>query len=180
LAPIITAKPFSKQNEGLFIVAAAIKKTTPSPAVAPVEPTVKAVEAVSPPIAEMQENVRKVVEKSVADTRVAYAKAKAAAEEASGALEASCSTAAKGIVEINTKALEALHANAEANFDFLKSVISVKSVSEFVSLQSEHVRKQAEAISAQAKEMSSLSQKVATESAGPIKSQIAKTFKLAV
>jgi phasin len=165
-------------------MAVAVKKSAQSPVVpvqALAEPQFeKTVEAASAPIAEVQEKVRKAVEKSVADTRAAYAKAKAAAEEATGALEASCSTAAKGIVEFNTKAIEALRANAEANFDFLKSVISAKSLSEFVTLQSEHVRKQAEAITTQAKEMSALSQKVATESAEPIKSQVAKTFKLAV
>ena len=163
-------------------MATAVKKssaTTPTvetPAEAPVS---SAVEAVSAPLAEVQETVRNAVEKSVADTRDAYAKAKAAAEEATGALESSCATAAKGILELNAKALESLRVNAEANFDFLKSVIGVKSVSEFVALQSEHVRKQAEAISAQAKEMSALSQKIATETAEPIKTQVVKTFKLA-
>ena len=165
-------------------MATAVKKSAPSPAASsetPIEPAVsKVADSVSAPLVEAQETVRNVVEKSVVDTRVAYAKAKAAAEEATGAVESSCATAAKGILEFNAKALEALRVNAEANFDFLKSVIGVKSVSEFVTLQGEHVRKQAEAISAQAKEMSALSQRIATESAEPIKSQVAKTFKLAV
>ncbi|WP_158817807.1 phasin [Methylocapsa sp. S129] len=165
-------------------MATAIKKPAPA-AVAPVaqspEPKIeKTVEAFSAPIAEIQDNVRKALEKGVADTRAAYAKAKAAAEETSVALESSRATAAKGVVEFNTKALEALRTNAEANFDFLKALISVKSVSEFVALQGEHARKQAETITAQAKEIAALSQKVADESAAPIKSQIAKTFKLAV
>jgi phasin len=167
-------------------MATAVKKSTAPTAAAETlaDTTVNtavetAVEAASAPLAEVQETVRNVVEKSVADTRDAYAKAKAAAEEATGALESSCATAAKGILELNAKALEALRVNAEANFDFLKSVIAVKSVSEYVALQSDHVRKQAEAISAQAKEMSALSQKIATETAEPIKTQVVKTFKLA-
>jgi phasin len=165
-------------------MATAIKKpilSAAAPASLLPEPKIeKAAEAFSTPAAEVQENVRKALEKSVADTRTAYAKAKAVAEETSGALESSCATAAKGIVEFNAKALEALRANAEANFDFLKSVIGAKSVSEFVTLQSEHARKQAEAITAQAKEIAALSQKVATEAVEPIKSQFAKTFKIAV
>jgi phasin len=163
-------------------MATAVKKSsasTPAAETSPDAPVNIAVEAVSAPLAEVQETVRNVVEKSVVDTRDAYAKAKAAAEEATGALESSCATAAKGVLELNAKALEALRVNAEANFDFLKSVIGVKSVSEFVALQSEHVRKQAEAISAQAKEMSALGQKIATETAEPIKTQVVKTFKLA-
>jgi phasin len=165
-------------------MATAVKKATP-PVVAPVaalpEPQIeKKVEAFTAPAAEIQDSVRKVLEKGVADTRAAYAKAKAAAEETSGAFESSCATAAKGVIEFNTKALDALRANAEANFDFLKSAIGVKSVSEFVTLQGEHARQQAEAIAAQAKEIAALSQKVATESVAPLKTQFAKTFKLAV
>jgi phasin len=165
-------------------MAVATKKSTASSAsVAETasEPNVEsAVESVSIPLAEVQDGVRNAVEKGVSETRAAYAKAKAAAEEATGALESSCATAAKGLLDLNTRALEALRVNAEANFDFLKSVIGAKSVSEFVALQSEHVRKQAEAITAQAKEMSALSQKIAAETVEPIKSQVAKTFKLAV
>jgi phasin len=165
-------------------MAASTKKST-SPDPVPVEEFAeskieKTIEAVSTPVGEVQENVRKAVEKSFADTRASYARAKTAAEEATGALESHYSTAAKGIIEFNTKALEALRANAEANFDFIKSVISAKSVSEFVALQSEHARKQAEAISAQAKDFAALAQKVAAESAEPIKSQIAKALKLPV
>jgi phasin len=165
-------------------MAAAVKKTA-STAVAQIEELPepkfeKAAEAVAAPAIEMQANVRKAVEKGVADTRAAYAKAKAAAEEATSAFEASYSTAAKGLVEFNGKALEALRVNAEANFAFLKSAIGAKSVSEFVALQGEHARKQAETIGAQAKEITALAQKVATESAEPIKSQVARTLKLAV
>jgi phasin len=138
----------------------------------------KVVEAVPASVGQMQENVRKAVEKGVADTRAAYAKARTAAEEATGALESSYSTAAKGAVAFNTKALEALRANAEANFDFVKAVINARSVSEFVTLQSEHASKQVEAINAQAKEIAALAQRVAAESIEPIKSQVAKTFSL--
>ena len=136
------------------------------------------IDAVPASVEQMQENVRKAVEKGVADTRAAYAKARTAAEEATGALESSYTTATQGVVAFNTKALDALRANAEANFDFVKAVINAKSVSEFVTLQSEHASKQVEAIKVQAKEITALAQKIAAESAEPIKSQVAKTFSL--
>ena len=80
-------------------MATAVKKSAP-PAVVPVaalpEPQIeKTVEAVSAPAAEIQDTVRKALEKGVVDTRAAYAKAKAAAEETSGALESSCATAVR-------------------------------------------------------------------------------------
>jgi phasin len=160
-------------------MASVTKKTTATEEIT--EPKIeRAVETISAPAIEMQENVREAVEKGATDTRAAYAKAKTAAEEAGSALEASYSTASKGVVEFNTKALEAFRAHAEANFDFAKSVINAKSVSELVALQSEHARKQTEAISAQIKEIAALAQKIATDSAEPIKNQVARTFKLAV
>jgi hypothetical protein len=103
-------------------MATALKKPAPPVTLPIASATEKVSETFSTPAAEIQENVRKALEKGVADTRAAYSKAKAAAEETGGALEASCATAAKGVVEFNAKALEALRLNAEANFDFLKSV----------------------------------------------------------
>jgi phasin len=162
-------------------MAVASKKSASSTADVAALPEAKVeavVEAVPASVGQMQENVRRAVEKGVADTRAAYAKAKTAAEEATEALESSYSTATKGAVAFNTKALDALRANAEANFDFVKAVINAKSVSEFVTLQSEHASKQVEAINVQAKEIAALAQKIAAESVAPIKSQVAKTFSL--
>jgi hypothetical protein len=148
---------------------------------------VAAAEAISDPIAKMQEAICKAVEKGAADARAAYAKAKTAAEEAAEALETSYSTAAKGLVEFNAKTLDALRATAEAEFDFIKSVASAKSRSGLATLQNEHARQRVEAISAQsllkfvalqskqAREIAALAQKVATETAESIRRQVAKT-----
>jgi phasin len=162
-------------------MAVASKKPASSTAELAAAPEAKietAVESAPASVGEMQENVRKAVEKGVADTRAAYAKVKTAAEEATGALETSYSTATKGVVAFNTKALDALRANAEANFDFVKAAINAKTVSELVTLQSEHASKQVEAINAQAKEIAALARQIAVESVEPIKSQVAKTFSL--
>ena len=137
-------------------------------------------ESMTAPVAEMQENVRKAVEKTVADARDAYAKAKTAAEEATGAMETSLAAAKTGIVEINAKALDAMRANVEANFDLVHALIGAKSVSDYVALQAEFARKQIESLTSQAKELGALAQKVANESAAPIKDQVARTFKIAM
>jgi phasin len=162
-------------------MAVASKKSTSSTADLAALPEARietVVESVPASVDQLQEHVRKAVEKGVADTRVAYARVKTAAEEATEALESSYSTATKGVVAFNTKALDALRANAEANFDFVKAVINAKSVSEFITLQSEHASKQVEAINVQAKEIAALAQKIAVESVEPIKSQVARTFRL--
>ena len=140
----------------------------------------KMIEAASAPVAEMRENMRKAVEKSVVGAREAYSKAKTAAEEATGALETSLAAAKSGIVEMNTKALDAMRVTVEANFDFARALIGAKSVSDYVAMQTEFARKQIEAVTGQAKELGALAQKVANDAAAPIKVQVAKSFKIAV
>ena len=110
----------------------------------------------------------------------AVAKAKSAADEAATALEASLATAKSGVAEINSKALEAVRAAADAQFDFVKSILGVKTVADYVTLHSEFTRKQFETLTGTTKEISALAQKVATDSVEPIKAQVAKTFKVAV
>jgi len=131
-------------------------------------------------VADMQEKVRAMLEKGLIETRATYSKAKTAADEASNAVETSFANAKSGIVEINVKALEALRASADANFDFLKSIFNVTSASDFVSLQTEFTRKQLELLTGQTKELGALAQKVANDTVEPLKAQAAKTFKIAV
>jgi len=149
-------------------------------ATTPVVPEVaKMFEAPAKSITEMQEKMRAMIEKGIAETRGAYTKAKSAADETNSALEASFVTAKTGAVEINSKVLEALRAGADANFDFVKSILGVKSIADYVTLHSEFARKQIETLTGQTKEIAALAQKVATETAEPIKTQVAKTFKIA-
>lgn len=153
----------------------------PAPAIsASLTEVAKAFEAPVASLSELQGNLRSVVEKSLSETRAAYSKAKTAADEASGAFESSYAAAKSGVVAINAKALEALRANVDANLDFVKSVFAVKNVADYVALQSEFTRKQIDAITGQTKEIGALAQKLAAETAEPIKEQVAKTFKIAV
>jgi phasin len=140
----------------------------------------KAFEAPAALVADAQENVRATLEKRLTETRATYSRAKSAADEASSAFETSFTNAKSGIVEMNVKALEALRASAYANFDFLKSIVNVKSAADFVTLQTEFTRKQVEILTGQTKEFGALAQKVANDTVEPLKAQAAKTFKTAV
>jgi phasin len=141
----------------------------------PVDVTV-VLDAVIEPVREMQDNVRKVAAQGVEETRAAYARVEAAAEDASGSLESSYSIATKGIVEFNTKALEAARANTEAAFELARALFGVKSLSEAITLQTEHARKQYEAMTFQMKDLAALAQKLMTETAEPIKTSVTKTL----
>jgi phasin len=129
------------------------------------------------PAVALQETLRQAVEKGLAESRAAYTRVKEAADEATSALEASVTNTSKGVIDFNTKALDALRANFDAGIDFAKAAINSKSVGELVALQGDHANKRAEAFAAQAKEFGDLAQKIAVDAVTPIQTQIAKTFR---
>lgn len=125
-----------------------------------------------------QERVRSLVETGIYESRASYMKVKSAADEAAHALEASYASAKHGAAEISVKALGALRATADANFDFAKSALRAKTASDYVALHSEFARKQIDMLNSQTKAMGELAQKVAVETMEPIKAQVAKTLRL--
>jgi phasin len=147
----------------------------PTVAVEPAKVT-QLFDVASAPVREIQENVRKATEKGVEDTRAAYARVKTAAEDATNSLELSYAAATKGIVALNTKALEAVRTNTEAAFDLAKALFGAKTVQEAITLQTEHARKSYETVAAQSKELAALAQKIAADSVEPLKASVAKAF----
>ena len=130
------------------------------------------------PNIEVPEMVREFAEKSVLQAKDAYARFKSAAEETTDVLEDTYTSATKGATEFNLKALEALRVNVNASFDYARELFGSKSLAEAVELSATHMRKQFESLSAQAKALSTIAQKVATETAEPIKAGMSKTMKL--
>jgi phasin len=154
---------------------------------APVEAAVATVNAVlksepqlAAPAAEIQQSFRTALEKGVVESRAAFAKAKSAADETANAFEVSFAAAKDGALAINAKALEAMRANADANFDFWKAMFSVKSLPDLITLQTEFARKQVETITSQTKDFGAMAQKAMADAVEPIKEQAARSFKLAV
>jgi len=128
------------------------------------------------PKVEMPAAFREFAERGVAQCKDTYEKMKAAAEEATDVLETTYSTATKGTSEYGLKVIEAARVNTNAAFDFFGELITAKSLSEVIELSSTHTRKQFEALTEQGKELGALAQKVATETAEPIKSGMNKAF----
>src|SRR6201989_1490994 len=118
---------------------------------------------------EVPEQMRALAEKGVSQARDSYAKFKDAAETHNGTIEAVFTTASKGASEYSAKLMEIMKANTTANLDFAQELIGVKSPSEAIELWTSHARKQFETFTAQARQLAELSQKVATETAEPIK-----------
>jgi phasin len=120
---------------------------------------------------------REIAEKSVSQAKETYEKMKSAAEEATDVLEDTYATASKGASDYGLKMIEATRANTNAAFDFATQLMTVKSLSEVVELSSTHTRKQFEVLTAQTKELAAIAQKVATETAEPVKESFGKAFK---
>ena len=128
------------------------------------------------PKVEMPAAFREMAERGVAQAKDTYEKMKAAAEEATDVLETTYSTATKGASDFGLKVIEVARANTNAAFDFAGEIMAAKTLSEVVELTSAHARKQFEALTEQSKELSALAQKVATDTAEPIKTGVNKAF----
>ena len=120
---------------------------------------------------------REFAEKGIAQAKENYEKVKSAAEQATDVLEDTYSTASKGCASYGLKVIETTRANSDAAFDLMTELLSAKSYSEMVELTSAYMRKQFDALIAQSKELSEHAQKVATETAEPIKATAAKYYK---
>jgi phasin len=120
---------------------------------------------------------REFAEKGVSQAKENYEKMKTAAEEATGLLEGTYATASKGASEYGAKVIEAARLNTNAAFDFASEMMNAKSFSDLVELSTAHTRKQFETLTAQSKELAALAQKVASETAEPVKESFSKAFK---
>lgn len=119
---------------------------------------------------------REFAERGVAQTKETYEKIKAAAEQATDVMETSYTAASKGASDYGLKVIELTRANTNAYFDFAEQFLGAKSLSEAVELATAHTRKQFEALTEQTKELAALAQKVAAESAEPIKAGVSKAM----
>ena len=120
---------------------------------------------------------REIAEKSVSQAKDNWEKMKVATEEATDLLENSYSTAAKGAADYGLKLIETARVNTNTAFDFAGVLLTAKSLSEVVELSTSHARKQFETLTAQSKELTALAQKVASETAEPLKAGVTSAFR---
>lgn len=125
---------------------------------------------------EMPSAFREFAEKGVATAKENYDKMKSTAEEATDVLEEAYSTASKGCSGYGLKVIEAARSNSDATFDLLTELLTAKSYAEMVELSTAYMRKQFDTITAQAKELTEEAQKVAIDTAAPIRESFASVF----
>ncbi len=119
---------------------------------------------------------REFAEKSVSQAKKNYEKIKTAAEEATDVLEDTYSNASKGAADYGLKVIEATRNNTNAAFDFCSQLMTVKSFADVIEISTAHARKQFDAFAAQAKELTALAQKVAMDTAEPMKESVNRAF----
>src|SRR5215208_1422039 len=129
------------------------------------------------PKMEVPAALREFAEKGVAQSKATYEKFKAVAEDNTAMLETVYTSASKGTTDYSLKVIEIARANTDAMFDFAEALFAVKSPSELIELSTKHAREQFETLAGQSKELAGLAQKVATETAEPIKSGVSKAMK---
>ena len=122
---------------------------------------------------------REMAEKGVTQARETYEKFKEAAENANGAMESFYSTASKGANDVSWKFVEIARINTNAAFDFVGELFAAKSYSDLLEVSTAYMHKQFETLTAQSKDLAACAQKVATETAEPIKEGITSAMKKA-
>ena len=129
--------------------------------------------------AEATSVMREFAEKGLAQAKDNYAKMKTAAEQATSIMETTYANASKGAADYGLKVVEMARVNSNAAFDFATELMGARTLAQAVEITTAHTRKQFEQITEQAKELTSLAQKVATQTAEPMKDGIASLVKKA-
>jgi phasin len=128
---------------------------------------------------EIPAEFREFAEKTASQAKETCEKMKTANEEMSDRFKEAYTRATKGAADYGLGLIEAARANVDATFDYAIKLFAAKSPSELIELSTAHLRKQFEAMTEQSKELTALAQKVANETAEPIKEGVTKAFKQA-
>ena len=125
---------------------------------------------------EVPGSIREFAEKGVSQARETYEKFKDVAQSSNETIEAVYASASKGASDYSGKLIDIARTNANAAFDVAEKLVGVKSPTDVFAIWSTYARSQYETMTAQTKELVELSQRVAAETAEPIKTASSKGF----
>ena len=123
------------------------------------------------------DQIRAFTDKGVEQSKEAYAKVKSSAEETKKAFDQSFEIAKAVSSDLSLKTISAFRANAEVGFAHLEALVSAKTLSEVVELQTAFLRKQVEKTVEQAKEFQAVTTKAVEDVSKPIKTAFEKAVK---
>jgi phasin len=117
--------------------------------------------------AKFTEGLREFTEKGANQSREAYDRMRAAAEEATRSVGSTVHSAQAGTVELGIQALEAVRTSTDISLTHMEALLAARSMSEFVELQTSFLRRQAELTVEQAKLMQDTARRLAETVTNP-------------
>jgi phasin family protein len=75
--------------------------------------------------------------------------------------------------------MDIARANTNAAFEMMRELMGARSLPELLEVSTSHTRRQLETVSSQMRELTELTQKVATETAGPLRQSMADPLRRA-
>ncbi|MCI5078456.1 MAG: phasin family protein [Oricola sp.] len=122
------------------------------------------------------DQLRTFAEQGLSSSKEAYENMKSSMEEAQKTIETTMETAQSESSKLSLTAINAMRANAEANFAHLEKLVGVKTLAEAFEIQSAFVRKQTEMAVDQAKEMQTASKAAFDALSAPVKAATEKAM----
>jgi len=123
---------------------------------------------------ETPQHLREITETGVQRSKEFFENAGATTSEAANVLQCYWSNAFKGMHEYNSKLAEFAQANTKTQLEFMQKLAGLRSHTEFFEVSTKHTQQQFERLTEQGKLLTALAQRVALETAEPIKSGLAK------
>ena len=120
-----------------------------------------------------------LAEQGATRAKASFAQVKTASEEMTEALCDACSTNARRAGDYSTRVIAISNANTTSALEFSSQLADARSFVDLVNLSIAQSRKTFEATSAQNRELWDLAQKVATETAEPIKQSLNRVLRRA-
>lgn len=119
---------------------------------------------------------RAFAEKGVEQSKEAYARMKTGAEEAQKVIESTLETAKTVSGDLSLKTISAMRANADLGFSHFEQLLSAKTFSEVIELQTSFLRKRVELSLEQAKDFQAATTKAVEDVAKPMKAVFEKSL----
>ncbi|WP_228749413.1 phasin [Bradyrhizobium sp. BR 10261] len=127
----------------------------------------------------MQTIFGNLAEQGATRAQANFAQIKATSEEITAALCDACTTNSQRAADYRTKVIEISHANTTSTLEFFSQLVDARSFADLVDLSTAHSREILETASAQNRELWDLAQRVATETAEPIKQSLNRVLRSA-
>ena len=123
---------------------------------------------------QVPEAMRALAEKNIAQSREIYERSKDALDAVLESWERSFDAVGQGAVALNRKVIDIAQRNINSGFDLAKRLAAAKNLAEAMELHATYWRNQISALQSQAEEMRTLSTKVTSDAAEPIKAQMTR------